>query len=335
MDQELGNGWAYGVHPEDFDRCLATYVSSFDARRSFRMEYRLRRADGEYRWVLDNGTPLYREGHFAGYIGSCIDVTEQKRVEEELRSNQDQLIDSQRLAKVGSWELDLATRRTQWSDEWYRIFGLPRDVRPEFETFLSCVHPNDRGVVLEAEKQSYSADRPFEVEFRIIRPDGEVRFIRSIFEAIKNEEGVLIRLAGANQDVTEQVKATALLRESEARLKSAERMTNVGNWTLDLKTNRLTWSDEIFRIMGQPKGSQPSYEESLQMIVPGDRDRVERWFRDSLADKKGKLIEFGIVRPNGDVRTVVCTSEILLDEDGSPERLFGACQDVTDTRRAQ
>jgi PAS domain S-box-containing protein len=216
MEQELGNGWANGVHPEDLDRCLATYVSSFDARRSFRMEYRLRRADGVYRWVLDNGTPLYREGNFAGYIGSCIDVTEQKRVEEELRSNQAQLIDSQRLAKVGSWELDVATRRTRWSDEWYRIFGLPRDVQPEFETFLSCVHPNDRQVVLEGENQSYSADKPFDEEFRIIRPDGEVRFIRSIFEAVKNEEGVVIRLAGANQDVTDARRAQ---EESFARQK--------------------------------------------------------------------------------------------------------------------
>ena len=116
------------------------------------MEYRLRRADGEYRWVLDNGTPRYREGEFAGYIGSCIDITEQKRVEEQLRSNQAQLMDSQRLAKVGSWELDIATRSTRWSDEWYRIFGLPRDARPDFQTFLSCVHPKDRGVILEAEK---------------------------------------------------------------------------------------------------------------------------------------------------------------------------------------
>jgi PAS domain S-box-containing protein len=76
MEQELGNGWADGVHPDDLDRCLTTYISSFDARRSFQMEYRLRRADGEYRWVLDNGTPRHHEGEFAGYIGSCIDITE-------------------------------------------------------------------------------------------------------------------------------------------------------------------------------------------------------------------------------------------------------------------
>jgi PAS domain S-box-containing protein len=334
MEQELGNGWADGVHLDDVDRCLATYVSSFDARSDFRIEYRLRRADGEYRWVLDHGTPLYCEGNFVGYIGSCIDVTEEKRVQEQLRSNQTQLIDSQRLAKVGSWEMDMATRKSWWSDEWYRIFGLPRDARPEFQTFLNCVHPKDRELHLEAEKRSQSTNEPFVVEYRIILPDGEVRFIRSTVESIRNQDGTLVRLAGASQDVTEQVRATELLRESEARLKSAERITHVGNWTLN-QARRLSWSEEMFRIMGQPQDSQPGYDESLQMIAPGDRDRVERWLMDSLAEKKENSIEFRIVRPSGEVRTVVCTVEVLLDEDGSPERLFGTCQDVTDARRAQ
>lgn len=333
LEQELGNGWTDGIHPGDLDHCLSTYNSSFNARSSFRMEYRLRRADGEYRWVLDTRVPLYREGEFAGYIGSCIDVTEQKRVEEQLRSNQAQLMDSQRLAKVGSWEMDVATRRTRWSDEWYRIFGLPKDVRPEFQTFLSCVHAKDRKVVLEAENKSCSTDAPFGVEFRIIRPNGEVRFIRSIVEAIKNENGAPMRLAGAAQDITEEVKAMELLRESEARPKSAERMTHVGHWTWNLKTNRMSWSEEIFRIMGQPNDYKPRYEAYLEMVASCDREQLETWVRDCLREERGSFIEYRIVRPGGDVRTVVCASEVLLDDDGSLELMFGACQDVTDARR--
>jgi PAS domain S-box-containing protein len=333
MEQELGNGWADGIHPEDVDRCLLTYFSSFDARQDFRMEYRLRRSDGEYRWVLDAGTALYRKGEFAGYVGSCVDVTEQKQVEVELRSNQAQLLDSQRLAKVGSWELDLATRRTRWSDEWYRIFGLPRDVRADFETFLSCVHAKDRGAVLEAEEQSLSTDAPHGVEFRIVRPGGEIRFIRSIMEAIKDKNGSVVRLVGANQDVTEQVKATELLRESERQLKNAERMTHVGNWAWDIRTDRVTWSEEVFRIKGRPLNYQPCFEECLQMVVPGDRGRMERWLNDCVTGKEKNPIEVRTVHPDGEARTLVYTAEVQLDEDGSPERLFGTCQDVTDARR--
>lgn len=83
-DQERGNGWAEGVHPQDVDRCIATYVDAFDARRDFEMEYRLRRHDGEYRWILDRGRPLYSaQGEFLGYIGGCIDITDRKRDEVE------------------------------------------------------------------------------------------------------------------------------------------------------------------------------------------------------------------------------------------------------------
>jgi PAS domain S-box-containing protein len=89
MEQELGNGWTEGVHPDDLGRCLETYSSAFDARRRFRMEYRLRRADGEYRWILYEGVPRFTpDGTFVGYIGSCIDITEVKRTQEETLAHQ-------------------------------------------------------------------------------------------------------------------------------------------------------------------------------------------------------------------------------------------------------
>ncbi len=92
MEQELGNGWTEGVHPDDLADCMATYTSALQAREPFRMEYRLRRADGEYRWLLDQARPrLTPDGHFAGYIGSCIDITEQKRVERELLRSHERL----------------------------------------------------------------------------------------------------------------------------------------------------------------------------------------------------------------------------------------------------
>ena len=89
MEQELGDGWAQSIHHDDVDRCLATYSSAFAARRSFQMEYRLRRHDGEYRWVLHNGAPRFEQnGRFDGYIGSCVDVTDFKRAQEEALARQ-------------------------------------------------------------------------------------------------------------------------------------------------------------------------------------------------------------------------------------------------------
>jgi PAS domain S-box-containing protein len=96
LQAELGNGWAEGVHPEDFDSCLKTYTTAFDRRDSFQVEYRLRRHDGEYRWVSDLGVPTFKaDGYFAGYIGSCIDVTERKLAQEALSGMSRKLIEAQ------------------------------------------------------------------------------------------------------------------------------------------------------------------------------------------------------------------------------------------------
>jgi PAS domain S-box-containing protein len=101
LSAELGNGWAQGVHAEDLQRCLETYTQAFDRREKFNMEYRLRRHDGEYRWVVDIGVPRFNADHsFAGYIGSCIDVTERKLAEEALSSVSSRLIQAQELERT-------------------------------------------------------------------------------------------------------------------------------------------------------------------------------------------------------------------------------------------
>jgi PAS domain S-box-containing protein len=95
LQEELGNGWVEGVHPDDLRECMSTYVDSFDRRERFQMEYRLRRHDGEYRWVFDTGVPRFLDGTFAGYIGSCIDVTDHKLAEEALVHLERKVINAQ------------------------------------------------------------------------------------------------------------------------------------------------------------------------------------------------------------------------------------------------
>jgi two-component system, cell cycle sensor histidine kinase and response regulator CckA len=335
MEQELGNGWASGVHPEDLERCMEIYNSSFDARRSFQMGYRLRRADGQYRWMLDRGRPYYREGEFAGFIGSCIDLNERKRMEERLRASEARFAEAQRLAKVGSWERDVEGDRIQWSGEMFRIFGLPKEMPPNSAAFLSYVHPRDREKFIEADRDILSGNGPVDIEYRVIRPDGDMRYVRSVAEALRDDVGGPTRVVGATQDITEEVEARELAQESEDRLKRAERLAHVGNWSWDIHNNRVTWSEELFRIFGQPDDFEPSYEAFLQCTVPKDRDRIAENVRVALKEKSGRSIEFQICRPNGELRRISCISQVLFDEDGLPTQMFGACQDITDFRRAQ
>jgi len=114
MEQELGMGWSEGVHAEDLQGCRQTYVSSFNSRRPFTMEYRLRRADGEYRWVLDNGVPRWTpEGEFAGYIGSCVDITERREAELEAARQRSELVHLSRVTLLGELSGALAHELNQ------------------------------------------------------------------------------------------------------------------------------------------------------------------------------------------------------------------------------
>jgi len=114
MEQELGYGWSEGVHSEDLQSCLETYASSFNAHRQFAMEYRLRRADGEYRWVLDNGVPRYSpRREFVGYIGSCIDITERRQAELEAARQRNELVHLSRVTLLGELSGSLAHELNQ------------------------------------------------------------------------------------------------------------------------------------------------------------------------------------------------------------------------------
>ena len=127
IESELGNGWAEGVHPEDFKACLETYTKAFDRRERFSMEYRLRRHDGEYRWVLDIGVPRFNEdGSFAGFIGSCVDVTDRRAAQQALRASEDKLrllLDSTAEAIYG---IDLEGRCTFCNPACLRALGYQR-----------------------------------------------------------------------------------------------------------------------------------------------------------------------------------------------------------------
>jgi PAS domain S-box-containing protein len=216
IEQELGLGWADGLHPEDAHRAFTAFSSAFDGRRTLQNECRFRRADGQYRWILDIGSPLYRNGEFIGMIGSCLDITEIKQIEERLRASEARLMSAQRLARLGSWERDAGTGITDFSNEMLRILGRPENPPATLVDFLEMVHPEDRDFVRDGAFKARSMGIQEAGDYRIVRADGEVRFVRSIIEAIHDERGAVVRVLGATQDITDFKRAQ---EESFARQK--------------------------------------------------------------------------------------------------------------------
>jgi len=344
MEQELGSGWASALHPEDRGLCLAVYDSAFEARRSFSVECRFRRADGEYRWILDSGAPLYRDRRFIGYVGCCVDVTDQKVAAERLRESEEEARENeQRLASIYNTVRDVIFhvavepggqfRFVSVNAAFLQVTGLSQDAvvgrtvnevipEPSLTMVLGKYRQaiEQRTVVVWEETSDYPSGRL----------SGEVS-VAPVFD----QQGRCTHLVGSVHDITGLVRAEQLLRASEKRLKNAERLAHVGHWDWDIRSERLSWSEECYRILGLPQNDAVGYEGLLQAVTPQDRHRVTQWLGECVTGKRGGSIEFQIASPNGDLRIITCVSEVSLGDDGSPIRMFGACQDVTDARRAQ
>src|SRR5262249_3892068 len=138
MEEELDNGWAEGVHPDDFENCLKEYAKAFDAREPFTMNYRLKRHDGTYRVVSDTGVPRYgTKGNFRGYVGACVDITDSLQQQEVLHQFEERVALATEAAHLGVWERDLVNDTFWVSDEAREIFQFDPNEPVTYTAFRS------------------------------------------------------------------------------------------------------------------------------------------------------------------------------------------------------
>src|SRR5437870_8871474 len=213
IDQEMGNGWTEGVHADDLQRCLQIYTQAFDARQPFVMHYRLRRHDGEYRWISDNGVPRYdAQKNFDGYIGSCMDITELLSKEQALREFEERVRLASKAAGLGVWELDIATNEIWMSDGARELFQFDSETRLNHAALQDRVHPEDRALRDSTIKGAIETQGEYEIEYRILLPDGNLRWIGGRGRCVTGENGKGNRRIGVSIDTTAQKQAQELFR---------------------------------------------------------------------------------------------------------------------------
>jgi PAS domain S-box-containing protein len=211
MEQELGNGWVDGVHPDDREKCVKIYSTAFDAREPFVMQYRLRHHDGEYRWVTDHGVPRYdAQTQFAGYIGGCVDISPFVEKERALEAVEERVALAAETARLGVWELNTGTREIWFSDKARELFQLGPQTAFDCQLFRDRVHPDDRGLRDSAIQQAIDAKGEYEAEYRILLPDGTIRWIGGRGHCVSDERGEMTRLLSVAMDITDRKEAQEL-----------------------------------------------------------------------------------------------------------------------------
>ena len=289
--------------------------------------------DGETGWFELSIQPI-PEGVFI----LSIDITERIRTEQELRENARKLQEAQEMAHLGFWSWDVKTGDVEWSEEVYKIFCLdPETFTPQIDSILALSpwpedHERDKDLI----NRAIESHSPGDYEQKFLRPDQSVGYYYSTFQGNYDENGELVSIVGTVLDITERKRAEEEIIKSEARLKEAQRIGHIGSWELDLATNTLIWSDEIYKMFEiDSQKFSASYEAFLNTIHPDDREEVDKAYTNSHKTKKPYRIEHRLLLADGRIKYVREECETFYNADGTPLRSVGIVQDITERKLAE
>ncbi len=211
------------------------------------------------------------------FIGFLRDISLRKQTQETINKKTSQLIEAQELAHIGSWEWDVTTNTIEWSDELYRIYELdPEDFEPNYESFLSYIHADDRELMNATVQQAYNDHQSFTLIHRITCPDGKIKYLKGTGKVVTNKQGEIVRMTGTGQDITEQQKHEAEIRASEERFYKIFDSNPVPMALSEIKTNKIKYVNSLFcSTFGYTKEEViGKTSEELGLIGPQEYERV-------------------------------------------------------------
>ena len=255
----------------------------------------------------------------------------------ELVHNQQLLSEAQRVARLGAWEWDLATGRVWWSDELYRLFAVEvGSVEPSLDTLMAFVAPADRDRVAATLAQTVSNRTTLEHEYEVVLPNGETRRHLSTAGTDVDAAGQPVRMLGVTQDITERKWAEDQLLRQGAQLSEAQRIARLGSWELEVEKERVTWSDELYEILGyEPKEIEPSFSAYMALVPPGEKPRIDALLEKATAEGEVFELEHRLVRKDGVEIIVLVQGVIRRDAGRKPIRVLGVSQDITARKKAE
>jgi PAS domain S-box-containing protein len=334
-EQTAGSGWQALVHPDDLERHAGKWMEAVATGRLHESEVRSRRSDGQYRWQLDRGVPLRDEdGNIVKWYGVTTDIEDRKRAEEALRHNEYYLAEGQRLAHTGSWVLDPAGSFPYWSHELFHMYGLdPAKEGPSLAEYLALIHPQDREFMRSLIKKMVAEALGCDVTKRIVRPNGELRYIRCVGTPVV-EDGILQRIVGTAMDTTEHELLTRELRRREAYLAEAQRLSHTGSFGWKPDTGEIIWSGETYRIFEFDHAVKPTLDLLAQRVHPEDRADFQKVIDGASGGATHFDHTYRLLLPDGSVKNVHALAHALQDASGNRE-FVGAATDVTSIKRAE
>jgi two-component system, cell cycle sensor histidine kinase and response regulator CckA len=324
------------VDDEDSRGALAVAVGG-RSRPAFQLETRLRRADGRPVIVLFSATLVTNARQEPiHYVCQILDITERAEAQERLELNEAKLAEAQQIARLGSWEWEIATDRVTWSDELYRIYGVRPDRFPgSYGSNLDRVHADDRARVARVIENAVTERRPWSLDYRIVRPDGELRMIHARGEVVCDEQGRPAVVQGTCQDVTESRRVEDALRAAEQLFRRAFDDAPIGMALIDLEGRWLRLNRAISQMLGRSEPELRTMQLS-DLNHPDDR-RLDRPLIKELLNgrRRSFALEKRYVHADGHLIHVLVHVSLMHGDGERP--LYFLCQlvDITERRRAE
>ncbi|HYH21936.1 MAG TPA: PAS domain S-box protein [Azospirillum sp.] len=338
LADERGHGWLAGVHPEDRVRLAGPVAAARCAMLPFDAEFRLRAADGSWRWVLGRAVPQAGpDGAFLGYVGSGLDITERKQAEILRRAEEERYRALFTQAAIGIERIALDGRLLEVNERLCALLGYARDELVGRD-FRDIVHPDDRPAEeAELARLLLGVVPSYTLERRCLHKDGSLVWVRvtSSLGMAPGRTGETFRIS-IIEDVTDRRAAEEALRVSEARLRRAQEAGGVGDWEMDLVAGTVLWSASLYRLLGRdPAGDAPTMAGLMEVVHPDDRAELAAVVDAVLRGDRPLDTEFRVLLPDGSVKWLSSRGEVERDAVGRPVRLVGVNFDVTARKQAE